>query len=66
MIKKYLLGIIIIGWGIIMAILKLTEVVHTSWAGFLLIIGFGIILGINKWVKNRKKADDSDQPNTSK
>lgn len=66
MIKKYLLGIIIIGWGIIVAILRLTEVVPTSWAGFLLIIGFGIILGINKWVKNRKKADDSDQPNTSK
>ena len=54
MIKKNLLGLIIIGWGIIVGILKLTEVVSTSWMGFILIIGFGIILGINKCVKKDK------------
>ena len=66
MIKKNLLGIIIIGWGIIVAILRLTEVVPTSWVGFLLIIGFGIILGIKKLLEKKHKADDSDPPDTSK
>lgn len=51
MIKKNLLGIVIIAWGIILGILRLTEVVSTSWMGFILIIGFGVILGVNALLK---------------
>jgi len=59
MIKKNLLGIVIIAWGIVMAILRLTEVIDTTLVGSILIIGFGVILFVNKLLKNKNKAGNS-------